>query len=255
MCTLVILKRPGNDWPLIVAANRDERLTRTWRPPARHWPDRPNVVAGMDELAGGTWLGLNDEGVFAGVMNREGSLGPAPGKRSRGELVLEALDHSDADQAGAALCRIDGAAYRPFNLVIADNRDAFWLKSTGSGAVEIAEIPTGVSMLTIADRNDTTHDRIRHWLPRFEQAAPPEPASPDGGDWQSWETLMAGSLPQPDAGKRAAMAIVDDAGYGTVCGSLIALPSIDHGARGEIRPLWRFCGARPGTAPYSAVSL
>ena len=92
MCTVVILRRPWHRWPLILAANRDEMKHRPWRSPARHWPDHPNVVAGLDELAGGSWLGLNDDGVVAAVLNRVGSLGPTPGKRSRGELILRALD-------------------------------------------------------------------------------------------------------------------------------------------------------------------
>jgi len=84
MCTLVLLRRPGHQWPLILGANRDEMVGRPWKPPGRHWDDRPNVVAGLDELAGGSWLGVNDEGVVAAVLNRVGTLGPADGKRSRG---------------------------------------------------------------------------------------------------------------------------------------------------------------------------
>ena len=41
MCTLIMLRRPGNDWPLLLAANRDEMGNRPWEAPARHWPDRP----------------------------------------------------------------------------------------------------------------------------------------------------------------------------------------------------------------------
>ena len=41
MCTVVILRRPGHDWPLLLAGNRDEMKGRPWKPPARHWPDRP----------------------------------------------------------------------------------------------------------------------------------------------------------------------------------------------------------------------
>ena len=99
MCTVVVLRRPADSWPLILAANRDEMRDRPWHPPGRHWPDRPEVVAGRDALAGGSWLGLNDQGVVAGVLNRYGSLGPQDGMRSRGELVLEALDHADAARA------------------------------------------------------------------------------------------------------------------------------------------------------------
>ena len=95
------LRRPGTAWPLVLAANRDELASRPARPPARHWPDRAEVVAGLDVQAGGSWLGINDHGVVAGVLNRTGTLGPAAGKRSRGELVLEALDHADAGRGRA----------------------------------------------------------------------------------------------------------------------------------------------------------
>ena len=48
MCTVVILRRPGHPWPIVFAANRDEMLDRPWQAPGRHWPDRPEVVAGLD---------------------------------------------------------------------------------------------------------------------------------------------------------------------------------------------------------------
>ena len=121
LCSVVILRRPGHDWPLILAANRDEMRMRAWDPPGRHWPDRPEILAGRDHLSNGSWLGINDHGVVAAVLNRQGSLGPEPGKRSRGELVLEALDHSDAEVAVEQLRHLDPRAYRSFNLVIADN--------------------------------------------------------------------------------------------------------------------------------------
>ena len=95
MCTLIILRRPEHDWPVLMAANRDELIDRPWKQPARHWSDRPNVVAGRDQVAGGTWLGINDQGVVAAILNRRGSLGPKEGYRSRGELPLEALDLAD----------------------------------------------------------------------------------------------------------------------------------------------------------------
>src|SRR3546814_11448942 len=45
MCSIVILHLPGHRWPVLIGANRDEMLDRHWDPPARHWPDRPGVVA------------------------------------------------------------------------------------------------------------------------------------------------------------------------------------------------------------------
>src|SRR5207248_2606717 len=140
MCTLVILRRPNHDWPVIIGANRDEMIDRPAKPPGRHWADRAEVVAGLDLLAGGSWLGINDWGVAAAILNRHGSLGPADGLRSRGELVLEALDHADAAAAAAALSQLNTAAYRSFNLIVADNRDGYGTVS--SALIALPAIPT-----------------------------------------------------------------------------------------------------------------
>lgn len=144
MCTLVMLRRPEARWPLIVAANRDELENRPWRPPARHWPDRPEVVAGQDVTAGGSWFGVNDDGLVAAILNRPGTLGPADGKRSRGELVLEALDHAEARLAAEALSDLNPESYRPFNLVIADRYEAFWLCHAGNRSSFRIRTPKGV---------------------------------------------------------------------------------------------------------------
>ena len=182
MCTVVILRRPGDAWPLLLAGNRDERIDRPWRPPGRHWPDRPEVVAGLDVEAGGSWLGVNDHGVVAAVLNRVDTLGPLPGKRSRGELVLEALDHAEAAEAAEALLDLDPRAYRPFNLVVADAEAAFWLRhAAGDGAaVEAHPIPPGLSMLSARELNDTASPRLRRYLPRFRVAPCPIPGSTTG---------------------------------------------------------------------------
>lgn len=252
MCTAVILRRPGHSWPILVGANRDEMLARPTLPPARHWPDRPNVVAGQDELAGGTWLGLNDEGVVSGVMNRRGSLGPIDGVRSRGELVLEALDHADARDAAEALSHLDARAYRAFNLFVADNRDAYWLKGLGRegpAAVEMFELPPGLSMMTAYDRNDTSSARIGAYLPRFERAAAPDP---EKGDWTAWQALLASREVEGGGGEDGAMTIVTERGFGTVSSSLIALPAI--GAERK-RPIWLYAAGRPDQIRYEPVKL
>src|SRR5215469_15964179 len=151
MCTLVILRRPGHAWPVLIGGNRDEMIDRESKPPGRHWPDRPEVVAGLDSLAGGSWLGVNDWGVVAAVLNRHGSLGPAANRRSRGELVLEALDHADAIAAALALSHLDAEAYRTFNLIIADERDTFWLRHAGGPRVELKPVDEGLSMIAAGD--------------------------------------------------------------------------------------------------------
>ena len=257
MCTVVILRRPGHEWPLLLAANRDEMAGRPWAPPARHWQDREQVVAGRDLLAGGTWLGLNDFGVAAGISNRRDSLNPAPDQRTRGELVLEALDHGNASDAARALAHIDVRAYRPFNMVIVDNRDAFWLRNEDpkadsraiAGRVEVLEIPPGISMITALDRNDMRSPRIRTYLPRFQAAKAPDP---EAGRWQAWETLMSSRVHGAKSGPRGAMCVVTKTQYGTLSSSLIALPAPNTQGR---KPVWRFCAGLPGETRYEAVAL
>jgi hypothetical protein len=253
MCTLVLLRRPGHRWPVLIAANRDEMVDRPWDPPAAHWPDRPGVVAGRDRLAGGSWLGYNESGVVAAILNRTDSLGPAAGKRSRGELVLDALDYDDAGDAAAALAAIDPAAYRTFNLVIADNQDAYWLRSRdGRSSVEAVVMPTGISMLTSANLNDTQNFRIAAYLPRFTETPPPDP---DTGDWSSWRSILGSRQSQPEAGPSGAMSIVTDYGYGTVSSSLIALASPDAKFRQGARDIWLFAKGRPDAADFAPVEL
>ena len=243
MCTLILLRRPGHAWPLLLAANRDEMVARPWRGPARHWPERDDVVAGLDEEAGGTWLGVNEEGVVAGVLNRPGALGPDPAKRSRGELVLEALDHGDADRAADSLRALDPAAYRPFNLVIADNRDAFWLKHTGPEPIAAAPVPEGLSMITAFDLNDAASPRIARFRPRFEAAPAPDPAR---GEWSAWQALLAAREADPDGGEEGAMRIEVRGGFGTLSSSLVGLDA--EGGR-----VYLFSESAPGDGPWRPV--
>lgn len=247
MCTLVILRRPGHEWPVLIAANRDEMAGRPWEPPARHWPDRTDVVGGIDRESGGSWLARNDHGVVAAILNRVGSLGPAPGKRTRGELVLDALDHADAGAAAVALADLDPGAYRPFNLILADNSSAWWLAAREHArAVVLERIPDGLSIITAHDMNDTDSSRIARYLPLFRAADAPDP---EAGDWSAWQALMASR--ETDDDYYGAMNIVTGTGFGTLSSSLIALPSPEAM---DPRGKWFFAKGRPGEADYEAVT-
>ena len=255
MCTLVVLRRPGHAWPLLFAANRDELAARSWRPPARHWPDRPEVVAGYDETAGGSWLGLNDYGVTAAILNRVNTLGPGPGKRSRGELVLEALDHAEAGEAAKALTELNADAYRGFNLVVADAVEAFWLRNrddaTGPASIECFALPEGLSMFSAHDRNDMTSPRIKDYLPRFAQVPEPDPES---GNWGAWTALLGSRVHDPEAGPLGAMTIATDRGFETTSSALIALPDPTQVPPGVHRqPVFLFAPGQPDRTPYEPV--
>ncbi len=247
MCTIIILRRPSHDWPLILAANRDELKCRPWQAPGRHWPDRPEVTAGQDFLAKGTWLGVNDWGVVAGVLNRPESLGPKANKRSRGELPLEALDHAEASAAAKSLCSIDPSSYQSFNLIIADRTQAYWLLSLGDTTPVCATpIPEGLSMITAFNLNDPTSPRISYYKPKFKAANPPYV---EVGDWAAWKTLMGDRRKNQLGQKDASMTIVSNTGLETVSSSLIAIPAQDH----EAKPQWLFAPGRPDKKTYENV--
>ncbi len=247
MCSLIILRRPDHPrWPVLLAANRDELATRQTAAPDRHWADRPEVLAGLDLEAGGSWLGINDDGVTAAVLNRHGTLGPEAGKRSRGELVLEALDHADAEAAATALAHLDPDAYRPFNMLVADATEAYWIRHAGDGMVRSVALEAGVAMLTSRELNDAEAPRIRRYLPLFRAAEAP---APERQDWSSWQLVLA-SRATETGDPRDAMCIRTDGAYGTVSSSLIALPSISTD-----QAIWLYASGPPDEAAFAPVAF
>jgi hypothetical protein len=237
MCTVVLLIRPGHAWSLILAANRDEMLNRPWDPPGTYWSDQPGVVAGRDRLGGGTWMGVNGHGVVAAVLNRPGSLGPAAGKRSRGELPLMALAHPTALEAANAIGALDAGLWRSFNLVLADRAGAVFVRGLGQGRPQAETLAPGLHMVTAHDPDDPDSPRVARHLGRFRAAKPPEP-----GDWREWQAILADR--SGEAGEQ--INVVSRGGFGTVCSSLLALPS-------EGTPVWLFAAGPPHEAAFTPV--
>jgi uncharacterized protein with NRDE domain len=244
MCTLILLARPGHNWPLLLAANRDEMADRPSKPPARHWEDREQVIAGLDVLAGGSWLGINDQGVVAGMLNRRNSLGPDASKRSRGELVLEALDHYDAATAADAMRDLSADAYRPFNMIVADDRDRFWIRNDGT-SVQVNALPVGLTMIAADEINDDTNPRLVRHRATFLNEIP----DPDSGDWTGWKRAL-GSRPQENP--KDGLCFGDGTGFGTRSSSLIALPPAGIADR---RPIFLYADSPPDRTAWKPVDL
>jgi hypothetical protein len=246
VCTVILLLRPGAAWPALIAANRDERLDRAWDPPGPWWPDRGagDIVGGRDGTAGGTWMAVNRAGVLAAVLNRPGSLGPAPGKRSRGDLPLLSLEGAtDAAEAAGQIAALPAGEWRPFNLVLADRRGGYFLRGTGAGRPDCVPLPAGISMVPAHDPNDPGSPRTRRHLPRFRTAAEPDP---DRNDWTAWEALLADDRHEQSIAE--ALRVPPVGGFGTVCASLLAL-----GAEGAVR--WRFAAGPAGAAAFREVEV
>lgn len=116
MCIVAVAHGVSNRYPLIVAANRDERHARPSQ--AASWWDGPgSLLAGRDLAAGGTWLGVTGSGRFAAVTNIF-ETGAAAAERSRGELVTSFLRSTTTPAEFARSLAADGAGYGPFNLIV-----------------------------------------------------------------------------------------------------------------------------------------
>ena len=106
---------------LQLLANRDEFYARPTLA-ANWWPDAPDIWAGRDLEAGGTWLGVNRTGRFAALTNvREGSM--LQGVRSRGELVTNYLTATVGPQAYLEQVLSQGQDYAGFNLLLGEMGD------------------------------------------------------------------------------------------------------------------------------------
>lgn len=156
MCTLVLAHRVFPTAPLVVAANRDEFLDRPSSGPRVH-AGSPRVLMPRDELAGGTWLGLNEHGLFVGITNRAGQEND-PKRRSRGEIVVDALRARSAEDLHRHLARLDPGVYNGFHLLYSDGVDAFVTWSDGQQLTQYVFAP-GVHIVT--ERSMGADDRGR----------------------------------------------------------------------------------------------
>jgi uncharacterized protein with NRDE domain len=130
MCLILVAWKVHQRLPLVVAANRDEFHARP-AAPAAWWSDHPEVLAGRDLQAKGTWLGVSRGGRFASVTNYRGATDPSAA-HSRGALVSGFLLQNVSP--GKFLGEIKPDLYSGFNLLVADRDELWWLSNRGDGA-------------------------------------------------------------------------------------------------------------------------
>jgi hypothetical protein len=121
MCTVSIV--PDGD-RFTLMSNRDERRGRAvaLQPTVATFGARAAIVP-IDPVGGGSWLGVNDAGLVAALLNRHAA--PQPDARSfcsRGLIVREVLGCDSLDAARHAVLALDAAAFQPFRLVLVQDR-------------------------------------------------------------------------------------------------------------------------------------
>jgi uncharacterized protein with NRDE domain len=172
MCLIVIAHAAAARYPLAIVANRDELHARPAQP-ARWWPEQPQLLAGRDLQAGGTWLGADRTGRVAAVTNvRDGTPREAP--RSRGALVADFLIRSDSAAAYAARTSATGAAFAAFNLLLFDGNELCYA-SNRAPAIELA---SGIHALSNAPlgvdwpKTTSAKNGVARWLDSGDSIEP-----------------------------------------------------------------------------------
>lgn len=231
MCILIVLRGRNAEHPLVVAGNRDERTDRPASPPGLWVGEARRVLSPRDRRAGGTWLGVNDRGVVAGLTNVAGSP-PVPEAPSRGHLVHLALDAADVEAGVAAVARrVEEAAHAAFQLVVADARATVVLRHVGG---RLQRIEWADSVLVVTNEHGPGE-----LAPRGLVAAQ-APALPLDRRLDALAHLLR------DRGGDGHHAICKRGfGYGTVSSSLLAVPR--DPARGLV---WRYSAGAPDELPY-----
>jgi uncharacterized protein with NRDE domain len=138
MCLIVFAWKLIPQCPLVMAANRDEFFERPTQP-ASWWKDAPDIYAGRDLQAGGTWLGTDKRGRFAALTNIRNGRSARTEARSRGELVANYLRGDLEAKAYIQTVRETADDYNGFNLLVGDTTSAFWFSNDAEEAERALE--------------------------------------------------------------------------------------------------------------------
>lgn len=215
MCTIIFAHQLLDEAPVFFAANRDERLDRPAAPPERIQEGPIPVLAPRDLEGGGTWLGINAEGVLAAITNRFGATIDAD-RRSRGELPFEALRHPSAAEAAEHLRQLDATEYNGFHLLVADTDHAY-LVSSDAHFLSSTRLDPGLIIVTERSLGAADNARKKRLFARCRQLLDADEFS---------EATLQTLLSECDRGSIDATCIrLPELNYGTRSASIIRLNS------------------------------
>jgi uncharacterized protein with NRDE domain len=203
---LIALSGVLPDVPLLIAANRDEMYERPADPITVLREAQPRILGGRDELAGGTWLAVNEHGVVAGRTNQPtGARDPA--KRSRGELPLAFAAYPDARTAVTEVCaRLDPADYNPCWMLVGDRHALFSVDLSGGHQAGVEELPPGRYVLENAPLRQPSakQQRVAGLVAALDEAGPDEVGRVEAGLAAVLRDHQPAAGPQPASPGRLA---------------------------------------------------
>ncbi len=217
MCLITFKFSPHTDTPLTMVANRDEFHARESLS-AQFWQDKPDVLAGIDVQAGGTWMGVTTDGRFAAITNVRRLPSPHKGVISRGQLVADFLSQPQDCEQYLKTIHSQGHQYDGFNLLVG-NREQCWYLSNHStfGPQSLAPGLYGLSnaqLDTHWPKVEFAKQALGQWLQTPQGPALytvlnnpqsyPKEQLPDTGIGEEWEELLSPAfIVSPAYGTRA----------------------------------------------------
>ncbi len=226
MCTLALYFQVLRDFPVIVAANRDEHYDRAARAPGV-LDAKPRILAGTDERAGGTWLGINERGLLTGILNRCSDETTAAEPRSRGLLCLDVLACPNTNTAREYLATQQNC-FLPFSLVFVDSEQA-WLAFNAEGRIETRALTPGLHVFSNAAIHDDTSEKRQRAYALFAEAQPDAKEIDRGSSWipKLQKALSDHSLGSGSDDPREAICVHGQVS-GTVSSSIVLLSSAER---------------------------
>jgi uncharacterized protein with NRDE domain len=250
VCTLALYFQVSTEFPLIAAANRDEHYDRPAAPPMVLRTE-PKVLAGRDIRAGGTWLGVNERGVLAAVLNRRtnGAETRAAPTRSRGLLCLDLLACNNAAAARKFLVG-HREPYQPFTLVFADSTDAYFAFNI-TDQVKTGKLTRGLHVFSNSVMHDEYSEKRQRAYALFAGIKPEQQRS--SGAISSWidsfkEVLSDHTLGNGTGDPRDAICVHGDVS-GTVSSSVIFFSRLAR----QFRTF--YCGGAPCRNNFSETPI
>jgi uncharacterized protein with NRDE domain len=144
MCLIFISLQEHPNYKLIVAGNRDEFYNRKTAT-ANYWTDYPQVLAGRDLEAGGTWLGITKSGKISMLTNYRDPANINPAEPSRGHLVSDYLTSDITGQSYMQAIEKNGKKYNGFNLILGNTEELFYYSNYGDGVIKLSPGFYGIS--------------------------------------------------------------------------------------------------------------
>jgi uncharacterized protein with NRDE domain len=226
MCLLLLAIKSHPVYKLVIAANRDEYYDRPTAP-ASFWDDPPDLLAGRDMRAGGTWFGITKKGRIAAITNYRDPASLKSHAPSRGGLVSDFLTGKEKPEEYLARLDLKAGDYNGFNLIVGTKDQLYWYSNRGNGTQRLVPGIYGVSNRLLdtpwpkVSRGKAALEQILSeqgvpspsalWNMLLDRSIPDNDNLPDTGVGLEWERILSSIfIASPNYGTRSSTLLLID---------------------------------------------